>query len=88
MSFTDARCPEKLFEVNTVIGTSSSEMYGHGNIYDEVAIPPPDPYVAQSISDTSNIQKQRDVPSAGFELNLVIKYDTDFLAQFPSAELT
>ena len=28
------------------------------------------------------------VPSAGFELNLVIKYDTDFKAQFPDAEST
>ena len=83
----DARCSEKMFEVNTVIGTSSSEIHGHGDIDDEVAFPPPDPYFVESISHQGNMKIHRAVPSAGFELNLVIKYDTDFLAQFTLAIL-
>ena len=84
----DARCSEKMFEVNTVIGTSSSGIHGPEDVIDEIAMPPPDPYFAESISDQDDIKKHRAVPSAGFELNLVIKYDTDFLAQFPSAVST
>ena len=97
MSFADVRCSEKLFEVNTKLGTSSSEMSGHGDITDEVAIPPPDPYFVPFITKKQILphcelhrgyRKKKTVPSTGFELNLVIKYDNDFLAEYPSPEST
>ena len=116
MSFVDPRCPGKhLFEVNTQSGITTSEIIVHGDISDEVAIPPPDTKFDKNV-DNREVRKKKkfeiwniliqiinkkllqfftfqlmervisQVPSAGFELNLVIKYDVDFLAQFPSAE--
>ena len=117
MSFVDPRCPGMhLFEVNTQSGITTSEIIVHGDIFDEVAIPPPDTKFNKNI-DNREVREEKNVyqiwniliqiikkllqfltfqlmervisqvvPSTGFELNLVIKYDVDFLAQFPSAE--
>ena len=61
-------------------------MFGNGIIIDEAVMPPPDTYFVQFKRD--NNQKRRPVPSSGFELNLAVKYDQDFYAQFPSVEST
>ena len=57
----DPRCPGMhLFEVNTQSGITTSEIIVHGDISDEVAIPPPDTKFDKNV-DNREVRKKKNV---------------------------
>ena len=57
----DPRCPGlHLFEVNTQSGITTSEIIVHGDIFDEVAIPPPDTKFNKNI-DNREVREEKNV---------------------------
>ena len=55
----DSRCPGMhLFEVNTKSGITTSEIIIHGDITDEVAIPPPDTQFDKNV-DNQEVREEK-----------------------------
>ena len=80
----DSRSPDMaMFEVDAESGFSTSEMKWPVRMVDEVKWP--------EISDDreeSQHREDRAFPANGFELNLAIRYDNLFAAQFPDQKIT
>ena len=72
-----------MFEVDAETGFSTSEMTMPVGMVDEVRWP-------EISEDREKIQGREDrtFPANGFELNLAIRYDNLFAAQFPGQETT
>ena len=81
----DSRCPDMaMFEVDAETGFSTSEMNNWpSGMVDEVKWPE-----ISEDREESQDRKDRTFPANGFELNLAIRYDNLFAAQFPGQETT
>ena len=81
----DSRCPDMaMFEVDAETGFSTSEMNNWpAGMVDEVKWPE-----ISEDREESQDREDRTFPANGFELNLAIRYDNLFAAQFPGQETT
>jgi len=82
VSFEDSRCPDAaMFEVDTKSGISTSERKMPVDMVDEVMWP-------EILGDQKRSQNNDTppFPENGFKLNLAIRYDNLFAAQFPGTE--
>ena len=72
-----------MFEVDAESGFSTSEMKMPVGMVDEVKWPE-----ISEDREESQDREDRTFPANGFELNLAIRYDNLFAAQFPGQETT